>query len=169
VRLTAVLKRCIRKVCLNQLFLQLIFILSACSQTGCGMSGQRDLGAFEKYVTQFEEASVKNHRPIQVIALIIRMGSLPKQTLALCTIGAGAPLITVNQERWSSLSESQKSIVLNHEFGHCVLNKKHNDASDPSGVRKIKSIMNAHPLLATDYSVHAESYLAELFSQNSDI
>lgn len=129
----------------------------------------REFGVFEKYVEEFEAASIKNHRPIRVTSLVIRFGTLPRQTLALCTVGSNAPLITVNTERWPSLSESQRSLVLNHEFGHCVLNKKHNNAPDDTGVRKVKSIMNAHPLLATDYTAHTESYLSELFSQNSDI
>ena len=150
-----------------------IFILvSLCFlilQTACGMGEVRDFGEFDLYVKKFESEANRHQWPLRILALRIKFGTLPSQTLALCTVGQDTPLITVNQERWRGLSETQKSIILNHELGHCVLNRKHDNSEDPRKLRKTKSLMHSHPLLASDYEVHEEDYLAELFLQNSDI
>lgn len=138
-------------------------------QSACGTGEVRDFGEFDRYVNQFEMEAKKHNWPLRILALKIKFGTLPPQTLALCTVGQDTPLITINENRWTTLSEVEKTIVLTHELGHCVLNRKHDNAEDPKRLRRTKSLMHSHPLVASDYKVHEDDYLAELFSQNSDI
>ena len=137
-------------------------------QIACGTKETREFGEFEPYITQFELEAAKHHWPLKIISLTVKFGTLPSQTLAMCTVNHQESLITVNETRWSGLSNTQKTIVLYHELGHCVLNRRHDNSEDPKKEKKIKSIMHAHPLIASDYELHEDAYLAELFFENSD-
>ena len=135
-----------------------IFLLFACGQL------VRKTGPFEPYVKSFEKDAATVHKAVSVNFIEMKFGELPAETLALCSLGMGVPLITVNENLWAGLNEIQRQLVIYHELGHCVLKKNHeNEDLKIAGARMKLSIMNQHPLDLLDYSNFREEYLAELF------
>lgn len=152
------LQRCFRRVAFA------FFLLTVVS---CGQA-VRNTGSFESYVEAFEKDAATLNRGLTVNYIEIKFGELNDGTLALCSLGVGTPLITVNQSLWGNLDETQRQLVIYHELGHCVLKKGHANQEIRIPGQRIKlSIMNQHPLDLTDYLKFRKDYLNELFNSSA--
>lgn len=113
-----------------------------------------------------------------------------KRVLGLCTTGIlertenfkktikKTPIITIDREYYDmymqlyneSTSTQDKAnmkaaiqVVVDHEIGHCLLNRGHDDSYTKS---KKKSIMHSEVLYTRDYLSDYDYYQSELFGQN---
>jgi Zn-dependent peptidase ImmA (M78 family) len=88
-----------------------------------------DATFFDSYVKTFEQESINHNNPHVVTDLVIKFSKdLKDLTLGDCIVRSNAtPVIRINVTWWEHLTEEQKEILLFHELGHCVLNKKHSE------------------------------------------
>jgi hypothetical protein len=150
--------------CVVRKLLKLLLLFSiAAVSLGCG-KGVRDTGPFEAYLNDFETHSQNsyNHR-LQVNDIKIYFAQLDASILARCTMSDGTPQIAVNEQMWKGLAPDVREVLLFHEFGHCILNRRHDNTKLDSN-RRWESLMAQWPQLITDYSQHKEAYLKELFA-----
>lgn len=135
--------------------LPLLLLASACGKS------EKNVGEFSAYVDKFETYSRQYGNPITVTDLVIKFGTLDSSKLGVCTLGEGAPTITISSTQWASLSEDTKELLLLHEMGHCLLNRSHDN--NEGAARKWESIMLQWPQRISDYSQNKDQYLKELF------
>lgn len=148
----------------------LVTLISLVGITGCGAStSYRDTGVYEKYVQSFEKASIQQGYGVYVNFIKIQEGELEEGTLGVCSTSSGMPTITISPKYWPDLSETERTILLYHELGHCVLYKVHNNGDNPTGSKRaFDSIMNAYPLDLYDFDTYYNEYTKELFNPSLD-
>ena len=71
--------------------------------------------------------------------------------------------VAVDQEAWSTASQSIRELIVFHELGHCVLNREHlDDEQDGVCVSIMTSSLDGCEISLEDEAVR-EEYLDELF------
>lgn len=132
--------------------------------TGCGRK-QLEVAGFESYVDAFQASSNAHGRNITVEELIIQFGTTASANAdATCYRGGSeTPKIVVDPNRWEQMPEEQRTALLFHEMGHCVLNREHKSGPMDSGGCP-GSVMNPYTLSATCFSGHRDHYEEELFT-----
>lgn len=134
----------------------------------CGKTPVLSVGSeFTPYVAKFEQKSREYGNPVNVDNLIVQFGPMhSKEERGACEIGGdNTPSVTINQETWNKIDESEREELIFHELGHCVLRRKHRSDRDAKG--HPTSIMNPYSINGKIYSQNSDAYLAELF-QNRD-
>ena len=124
----------------------------------------------EDYVNNFaEDAEYYGHK-LNMNDIIVRLLEVPieyqnKKDDGLRTLGVclkseiKTPYIYIDPERWQTLSDIKRKMLVYHELGHCKLNRKHTD-------QQYKSIMG--PVMRTnkDLEDNEDYYIEELFTHN---
>lgn len=73
--------------------------------------------------------------------------------------------ITIDATLWASLSEEDRQVLILHELGHCVLNRRHDDTNIGSPIEGVihRTIMNSHRVDGHEFENARDYYLTELF------
>jgi len=133
-------------------YLILLVILSSCGKLYIDP-------ALQPYIDQFELAG-----NIPTGPLVAKFGVLTRVTgeEGECSTNFfSAPTITINPTFWAFASETDRTLVVFHELGHCVLNRAHNNTV--AGGHPV-SIMNLHATWVSDlYEINSAPFLNELF------
>lgn len=152
------------------LFQSLVLGIALLLTAGCGRSKETRYGPFAPYVAEFEAASIEANRPMIVDDLIIEFG--PEEDFdvnqeARCIQKEGAtPVIQVNPTRWANLDSNQRSFLMIHEKGHCVLKRDHVQTIHLSEDRLEwvpDSMMYPYMLKGDHYARHRSELIQELF------
>lgn len=94
--------------------------------------------------------------------------SLDDATMGVCFrwLGSKYREILINQNRWYRLSTRERELLINHELGHCHLNRDHDNSTDYRGPL---SIMNQSFIGGSLYRQYQNEYENELFTKNKNI
>lgn len=86
-------------------------------------------------------------------------------SLAIChTNGYDTPTIVVDFGYWSGTSDNDREELMYHEFGHCVLGRRHLEGEYMNGGNGIPlSIMASLHFDGMTYFLNHEYYMVELF------
>ncbi len=112
---------------------------------GCGNNRPQSFAitGFEVYYAQFvsdvgvgsNDLVIKFGNPAAVTGL--------NTTVGVCERGNGrTPTVIIDEYFWAGSSEGYRQEIIDHELGHCILNRDHNNAVLPNGWPA--SIMNAY-------------------------
>lgn len=86
-------------------------------------------------------------------------------TLGSCTRGGDfTPKIMISEHYWSYMSDGEREMLIDHELGHCVLNREH-DATwiEVNGDLVPKSLMYPYAFNESIFFNHYQYYMLELF------
>lgn len=124
--------------------------------------------AFQYYVTLFETEAAARGFNIKIVNLIMIFSDQfnGTNTLAECeTWTDRTPVIRIGTEFWNDYqNESTREQVIDHELGHCILNRDHKDTYVNMGSRTIPSSIMATYLFSDFYfDTYRDYYLDELF------
>jgi len=87
-----------------------------------------ELNKISKIKKQFYADSVKYHYKGRVFSVPIMFDDNTKPTSVLGTCYFGVIRhITFNKKNWQYLSLIQQKMVMYHELGHCILNRRHQE------------------------------------------
>ena len=124
---------------------------------------------FDSYAVEFQ----KKHE--DVMRKEIRISHIPinfadtekdgdENTIGICySWSSGKREIIINQHWWATASECDRQVLINHELGHCALNRGHKDSRD--GNLKL-SQMNSWHLSGRTYCDLESGYDFELFTHD---
>ncbi len=115
------------------IILCLVHVLSSCTNDYVDPE-------FETYVNKFKtEAQARNVELDWNVT--IKFGEIEPRLAAKCSRNVfGYRTITIDEYRWGLISENEKLFLIFHELGHCILNRKHDNKTFPTG--QCRSIMN---------------------------
>lgn len=126
---------------------------------------------FSSYVSEFESyGKAKLNDPSFAVKNVpINLGDTgnPDHDGVCITYYNGEKEIVIDNSFWEKGSPIQKKILLHHELGHCVLNRKHESSIFRIAGSNFKnSIM--HPEIPTShkYDTFKEGYLKELYTRD---
>jgi hypothetical protein len=140
-------------------------------------SVQRNENKGDHYLQQFILEGLKRGVHLDTSAfpikgLVVETVPLPDTVGGLCLLEPGAPRkVRINSLHLGRLSGLQEELLFFHEFGHCLLNRPHNNTTLPNG--EWASLMYdgkaPNPYgKAMDYnSVKRNYYLDELFIKDT--
>lgn len=94
--------------------------------------------------------------------------TLDESTMGVCYrwLGSKYREILINKNRWYSLSTRERELLINHELGHCHLNREHDNSTDYRGPL---SVMNEAFIGGSQYKRYQNEYDNELFTKSKDI
>ncbi len=136
----------------------ILLALTACGKLDSGLPVTVD-SAFRSQVDYFlEAAAVRGHGDLSKEIPPIVFGELDVAEDGRCEKDfLGGRRIIISRDRWGMHSDWEKSGIILHELGHCVLNRKH----EPSE----QSLMFSDVArLSIRFSENESTYLDELFS-----
>ena len=118
----------------------------------------------------FEEANLRGHNLQENhYDFEIKLGETPGDNV-LGSCQDNGHIITINEEKWPSLTDQEKEWVLFHELGHCILGRGHKNAESLNGecYSYMKGAENGFECSINYYSVYwREYYLDELFDDKT--
>ncbi len=91
--------------------------------------------------------------------------------IGLCYSGIRNPdgtysyVVKLDQGFWDTADQYAQEVLVLHELGHCLLNRKHRPDLDAFGTPV--SLMN--PVILSDWSSRQDSYLSELYTHIDDM
>lgn len=72
--------------------------------------------------------------------------------------------INIDPDYWEDADEGERESLIMHEFGHCVLQRDHDDAWITMGGQRIpRSVMNSYVFSGSLYLAFKDYYMKELF------
>jgi hypothetical protein len=128
-----------------------------------------DIDGFEEYIFDFEDDAAK-HGNVQltITDLIIFFKDIENENigtenekiiLGRCYVSPNrTPIVHIDPGHWSGLSDTSRKLLVYHELGHCILERKHED--------DVPSIMSAYLLNKFEYEEKEEYFLEELFDSS---
>jgi len=122
-----------------------------------------DLGIFVPYVEKFQAGAQYHGGNLKVEDLVIQFGPMdnPRQR-AICDIGPDSPpTIIILESGWELMDENERTALMFHEMGHCVLRRPHVNSVTRSGLPA--SLMNPYLISGHVYSRYEDYYNKELF------
>ena len=124
----------------------------------------------EIYVRHFASISQFTSHPVVIDNLVVQMNdALPDDVLAEC-VHSETPTVLINSSNWPYLTVQSQEQVIDHELGHCLLGRVHQDADvtvfDLEYTQIQASLMNAYHLPDWLYVSNYNAYINELFSEN---
>ena len=142
----------------------IILLWGASALFGCARQQQLALGQFAPYVRSFESEAAHQGKTLKVTDLVIQFGPMKNHLeRGICEIdGDATPTITINEDSWNRMDDSEREPLIFHELGHCVLHRRHQNGQMKDGVPT--SLMNSYSITEFTYSTYREYYLHELFS-----
>ena len=128
---------------------------------------------FNQYLSEFKNEAEKRNHTLEIpkrfkIKLVNKLGDGSK---GFC-VDDNPMIIRIERGFWEQADQRQQKILFFHELGHCLLDRKHDNAVLPNG--EWKSLMRGGELPeGRDYYVNflgfrKEYYLDELFDTNTD-
>lgn len=156
----------------------IVLMFSTLLGTACGPMYQEVQGTgypltVAPYVSSFLSEAGARGRPIKfeyLKGLSISLGDAKKAcksetAIGCCETFAGSNerIITVSEFFWSVNTDADRTEVLFHELGHCLLDYKHRDHKDEH--KNPKSVMNSSAFSGKYFSDHYGEFMVELFSQ----
>lgn len=162
-------------------FLSLIFVLSAVQ--ACRTDGRED-DKGELYFTMPDKMSKDETKAYETIVLfqdlsqsklgpgfnpdvrVVFVGDIvvkgENPSAGLCSYKDKPFVVQLNKRLWSESSDTQKEMLLLHELGHCVLDRRHREGRLPNGGPE--SLMNMTQKGDDEfYKANKKYYLNELF------
>lgn len=130
---------------------------------------------FQPYLTKFLNNGKSFNRTLSANHLTITFNSAlsGSNTLGQCSFNPQYPSIgqriEINPDFWNNVDTASREYVLFHELGHCLLLRDHdnNEVETEDGYFLQKSIMSTYFSTSEYYTNNYESYLHELFTENS--
>jgi hypothetical protein len=142
-----------------------IFLVSA-----CGRNVYQIDPSFQPFVDSFLKDMSTNRPDLNVPAnLIVQFGPTPYNDEGEClTAPFTTPTVNISQICWDNYTDLEKTVIIYHELGHCVLGRVH--TSVMNGQWPI-SIMNPVPMRvfgSDHFQLTETAYIQELF-QNAPV
>lgn len=113
---------------MKKLLVGLVFII------GCGNEHKEvfAIAGFETYYSTFVQTE-----NVGANDLIIKFGNVYNETtniIGFCLKGDGiTPTVTIDSAIWANLPEVFRQELIDHELGHCILNRVHRTDMLPNG------------------------------------
>jgi hypothetical protein len=104
------------------------------------------------YINYFEELTK------QYVFIPVNYGDTGNY-LGVCRVKGLYRWVIINKFFFDTMSEESRLVLILHELGHCVLNKKHDDRLLSDGCAY--SIMNTYHIGSYCYNLHTDHYLKE--------
>lgn len=143
-------------------YICLVFLLGL---IGCGKEpgnpGEVNIDpTFSAYVQKFKDEGESYGLTITIANIFIHFGdaSQPPNQPGRCDKKDEFKEVIINKEHWKFYDEFDKQIVIYHELGHCILNRRHRD--------DIISIMNTYKIWSSIYKFNYSKFNHELFLGN---
>jgi hypothetical protein len=112
------------------------------------------------YVQRFINDASQYGKKLSYEDLTVIYDSIDSDTVAYCS---GADRVVVSKKYWDTFSDLSKELVMYHELGHCLLDRRHTTLQLPS--RKPASIMN--PVMFNYTESERPYYKQELFENGT--
>lgn len=118
------------------------------------------------YYQRFEKESLIRQQKLDLKALGIsaEIAKIPRSTgsVGLCNQSGDLHHIIVDKTFWETASDLKKELIVFHELGHCVLNRRHNDEAEGGICRSI--MRTGETACLANYTEQTRAvYLDELF------
>lgn len=123
----------------------------------------------EKYVVKFVDDAkaqgvdvlpyMKNPKLVLKIQSLDSYGS---STIGVCVSSSTKREVSVDPDFWTSASEARRELLMHHELGHCVLDRRHRSDLLSSG--NYASLMYPSIMPSRTYTSNYDYYQDELFS-----
>lgn len=125
---------------------------------------------FPGYARQYSPSKIRIP-PELVRQVDLRFGPTTEREAGSCRKGgSGNPSIVINYATWTKYDHWQRQEVVFHEYGHCILNREHDERQILiMGEQMHRSLMHPEMMPKDQYLLHREYYLRELFSQVREI
>lgn len=118
---------------------------------------------FNSYKQLFEKIHLEETgKEINIDSLPINFEPLKGTVVGVCFYIPSGNEIFIDPVYWNNVNENKKRILILHELGHCVLNRRHkNDRHN--GVHL--SLMNETVINGSDYNEYYDFYHTELLTR----
>ena len=120
--------------------------------------------SFETYENKFYEEAVIYGKQIQKKHIIYMFADHQDNIIGVCYPYTAIPMITIDRKYWWAANERQRTALIFHELGHCVLGRAHVDSVERDGCAT--SLMNSIAEFAGCFPEQYGRYLLELFGSN---
>jgi hypothetical protein len=155
---------------MNKIVKYIIFVILI---SGCSKEKTQVIpDEFRSYVDMFFVEG--NQRGLNInldeLDLIIQFGTLSGTTAGQCSFQSNT--VTIDQNKWDSMTEEKKVWLIFHELGHCILDRQHKNDITENGecISIMKGIENNFDCSLNYYSDKWWIYyLDELFEPNTQI
>lgn len=143
----------------------LFLFVSMVLLTSCGREGDGGIASLAavvdpelvEYVRRFERLKGSMEDITVVFA------PQEKSIAAVCIVSYEGKRIEVDRDKWSRYSDTIREVVIFHEGGHCLLDRKHDDREIEIEGEVIKrSVMSPKILPQAMYENHRKYYEREL-------
>lgn len=142
----------------------LTFIFLIISSLGCGKSVKLNIHPdFQHYFMKFSMHASNLGKELDLTELSVQFNDLPSNYCGMCThSGVGSvKVVEIDHSCWDNQSDLTREELLFHEFGHCLLNRGHENGLRPD--RTPISIMYPYLIGDTTYQKYYDDYIKELF------
>ena len=130
-------------------------------QVGCGSAPVKIDSKLQPYVDEF---SRQFGRVVDWVPTTFE--DLEGDWVGVCETGPDGPKVKIDPEYWDEADEGEKESLIMHEYGHCVLDRDHEDALIiKDGIKIPKSVMNTYTFSGAIYLKYKEHYMKELFGR----
>lgn len=115
------------------------------------------------HIVQFEYEALMHGKNIRITDLVVEFKPELGDAIGLCYYGneTYTPKIELARWWWNFSSYEEREVLIFHELGHCILERKHNYDTDDLG--NPKSIMFPFILSQYIYETNKLNLLQELF------
>ena len=149
-------------------YIILVTLISGCSKEKIQVIPNE----FQSYVDMFFAEG--NQRGLNTnlddVDLRIQFGTLSGTTAGQCSFQSNT--VTIDQNKWNSMTEEKKVWLIFHELGHCILDRQHKNERMENGecISIMKGIENNFDCSLNYYSSKWWNYyLDELFAPSTQI
>ena len=144
---------------------------------GCGDPGSPRIeidDEFRPYYDRFNQHSMehrgKDFSNTNITINFVETINIPTENnmtiLGICYYFSNK--VEINEETWVKLPTAKKEALIAHELGHCLLNRRHDEAAHPSTNARL-SVMHPFILGQWEFSRKYDYYMKELFLKEKDL
>ena len=125
---------------------------------------------FNPYILQFRRNMKVQKGIAVVITTPIFFGKLKTPNVGMCYYYGNFKNteIAIDRKYWITLTELQKQTLIDHELGHCVLKRKHNDKETDCPESVMRSYTFSEDEIQRCYVPRNGEYQKELFRQTEE-
>lgn len=131
---------------------------------GCGKEAKLDVDpVFYPYLMKFKMFADQYGKNVPIKELTVKFSDLGPRYCGMCTHSTtnNPKLIEIDHMCWDDEDDLTREELMFHEFGHCLMDKGHNDNLRPDGTPV--SIMYSYIIGSSLYSKYYKEYINELF------
>jgi hypothetical protein len=143
----------------------LLLSISLLVLVGCGKNNIDP--QLQPYVDSFVQLGNVSS-PLTPNGLSVQFGTIPDTSAEFdgyCQWGpTGNNTITINQSTWVNYDETQRTLIMYHELGHCVLGRWHNNSLDPVTGAPMSIMYYSATQASVQYQINSAPYIQELFN-----